>query len=185
MNPLARLAPMELDDIPQVMAIDEASFPLPWSASSYRHELTDNRAAYFLVALAPASQRAPRWYDRFWPWRTAPARVVIGYVGCWLIVDEVHISTIAVHPQWRRRGVGEQMLLAVFQRAAETHMALVTLEVRVSNLAAQTLYRKHGFEVVGRRKRYYRDNHEDALLMTAYLSATQRAMMETDSATPQ
>lgn len=160
------IAPMQLSDIPQVLEIDRLSFPLPWSASSYRHELTDNPAAYFLVAL---ETRPPAWPARWLWWRAAP-RAVVGYVGCWLIVDEVHISTIAVHPQQRGRGLGEQLLQAVFRRAAETQMALVTLEVREGNLIAQNLYRKYNFDVVGRRKRYYRDNHEDALLMTAYLN---------------
>ena len=167
MNPASVLiVPMQLSDVPQVLEIDRLSFPLPWSASSYRHELTDNPAAYFLVALEPP---AVHWYDRWLWWRAAP-RAVVGYVGCWLIVDEVHISTLAVHPQWRGRGLGEQLLQAVFQRAAQTQMTLVTLEVREGNLIAQRLYRKHGFDVVGRRKRYYRDNHEDALLMPAYLN---------------
>jgi ribosomal-protein-alanine N-acetyltransferase len=83
-----------------------------------------------------------------------------------MIVDEAHISTIAVHPKWRGRGLGEMVLVAMIDAAIQRGAAEVTLEVRVSNLVAQSLYRKYAFVQVGRRKGYYHDNREDALIMT-------------------
>jgi len=82
------------------------------------------------------------------------------------MVDEAHISTIASHPDWRRNGVGELLLVAMIESAAEMGAGVVTLEVRASNQGAQSLYRKYGFEQVGLRKRYYSDNNEDALIMS-------------------
>ena len=145
-----RIRAMTLADIPEVVAIDRLSFSLPWPERSYRYELTENVAARLLVAEGPASPRAR----------------VVGYVGLWLLVDEAHISTIAVHPTERGRGIGEALLLAVLDLAARIGAEMATLEVRASNAAAQTLYRKHGFGVVGRRLGYYKDNQEDAVLMT-------------------
>lgn len=95
--------------------------------------------------------------------RKAP---IVGYGGFWLVTDESHISTIASDTKWRGRGIGALMLLAMVERSIELNAAMVTLEVRASNLVAQNLYRKYGFEIVGRRTRYYRDNNEDAELMT-------------------
>jgi len=98
--------------------------------------------------------------------RREPPRVVVGYIGFWYVVDEAHISTLAVHPAYRGRGIGAQLLAAMLREAAGLGARLATLEVRVGNLAAQRLYLKFGFEEVGRRPAYYRDNAEDALLMT-------------------
>ncbi|HSB90927.1 MAG TPA: ribosomal protein S18-alanine N-acetyltransferase [Anaerolineales bacterium] len=145
-----RVRPMTLADVPDVAAIDRLSFSLPWPERSYRYELTENPAARLLVAEMPASPRLR----------------VVGYVGLWLLVDEAHISTIAVHPAERGRGIGETLLLAALDLAARIGAELATLEVRASNAAAQNLYRKHGFEVVGSRPGYYKDNREDAVLMT-------------------
>ena len=97
---------------------------------------------------------------------TVERQPVVGYGGLWLMVDEAHISTLASHPHWRGRGIGELLLLAMLDGAAEIGGNVVTLEVRVSNISAQKLYRKYGFEVVGRRKGYYSDNGEDAFIMT-------------------
>ncbi len=179
---------MQLDDIPSVLAIDQLSFPLPWSASSYRYELTQNKNSYFVVALArdPARRAALNggWLAGLAGWlkgEDAPAvgsaRPVVGYAGFWYIVDEAHISTIAVHPDWRGRGVGERVLAGLLERALDLGATAATLEVRLTNTPAQNLYRKYAFEVVGRRKRYYRDNGEDALLMTAALPAGYREFL--------
>jgi ribosomal-protein-alanine N-acetyltransferase len=89
----------------------------------------------------------------------------LGYAGFWLFVDEIHISTIAVSHQWRRRGLGELLLMALLDRGAEQGIHRVTLEVRVSNLAAQALYEHAGFEITSRQRRYYADNDEDAYIM--------------------
>jgi ribosomal-protein-alanine N-acetyltransferase len=161
---LVTIAPMLEADIPQVAAIDRASFPQPWSENSYRFEVRDNAHAHFIVALDPQPLAAQGWLDRLFG--RAVARHVVGYAGYWLVVDEAHVNTIAVHPEWRRRGIGDRLLRALLADARKAHARSATLEVRVSNSAAQTLYRKYGFEPVGQRPRYYRDG-EDALLMTA------------------
>jgi [ribosomal protein S18]-alanine N-acetyltransferase len=84
----------------------------------------------------------------------------------WLMVDEAHITTFAVHPAWRRQRIGERLLLAFLDLARDRHAREATLEVRLSNLAARRLYEKYGFRPVGVRPRYYSDNNEDALIMT-------------------
>jgi ribosomal-protein-alanine N-acetyltransferase len=145
------VVPMEERDIPQVAAIDKLSFANPWSAGSYRYELVTNRASHFWVLLAPAPETE---------------RQVVGYAGFWLIVDEAHIGTLAVQPLWRRRGLGEKLLATLLCQARDLGAVMATLEVRAGNLAAQHLYQRHGFAEVGRRKKYYQDNGEDALLLT-------------------
>jgi len=141
---------MTLDDLPVVLQIDRLSFPLPWPERSYRFELTRNPAAHLLVAE----------FDVVRP------PFVIGFAGCWLIADEVHISTLAVHPDHRRQGIGERLLLAVLKWALGSGAEIATLEVRVSNHAAVKMYLKNSFVIEGRKMNYYRDNNEDALLMT-------------------
>ncbi len=178
------IRPMERDDIPQVVAIDQLSFPLPWSATAYEYELTQNKNSHFMVALAPPAPTA--WWPRLAGWaglRPADSPVV-GYGGFWFIIDEAHISTIAVHPAWRGQGIGEQLLVAMLERALGLGAVSATLEVRVGNTTAQSLYRKYAFEVVGRRRRYYRDNGEDALLMTAGLNPALRGRLRPHRAEP-
>lgn len=172
------VTPMSLDDIPAVMAIERASFPRPWPERAYRYELSENPEAYFVVARAyevEAMSATPRshWQrlaQRLGLQGRAPTQraphTVVGFAGMWMHVDEAHIATIATHPAWRRRGVGERILINLLHEAQRRRAEIVTLEVRVSNVAAQHLYRKYGFEEVGRRKAYYQDNREDALLMT-------------------
>ena len=142
---------MTVDDLPGVVEIDRQSFPIPWPERTYRYELKENSSAHLFVASDSGGASSE----------------VIGYVGYWMLVDEAHISTIAVHPDYRRRGLGEQLLLAALRHALKLGAVEATLEVRASNLAAQNLYRKYGFEEVGQRQHYYRDNGEDAILMTA------------------
>lgn len=144
------IRPMEAEDLPAVLRIDRLSFPTPWPERTYRYELGENPSAHLYVSEVVEDG----------------LRRVVGYLGYWLIVDEMHISTLAVDPVYRRRGIAENLLRAALDRAADDGAELATLEVRLSNHAALELYRKHGFEVVGRRPRYYRDNGEDALLMT-------------------
>lgn len=146
-----RLRPMRLEDVPVVTAIDKISFPTPWSETTYRQELRENPAAYLYVA------------DR--QTRQPVAVEIIGYVGFWFIVDEVHISTIAVHPDWRRQGIATSILAFALEQANKLGAELATLEVRESNKAAIELYQKFGFVLKGRRNGYYRDNDEDALIM--------------------
>jgi ribosomal-protein-alanine N-acetyltransferase len=140
------IEPMTLDDVPAVQAIERASFATPWPDDAYRSELQTNRLASYLVARSDGQ--------------------VVAFAGIWLMVDEAHITTFAVHPDWRRRGIGERLLLAIMDVAVERHAREATLEVRLSNLAARRLYEKYGFRPVGLRPRYYTDNGEDALIMT-------------------
>lgn len=136
---------MTLDDLGQVIAIDQASFSLPWPERSFRFEITDNPAARCWVA-------------------EAAGRVVATLV-LWLIVDEAHIATIASHPDFRRQSIGCAILVHALKAATEQGAKSVFLEVRASNLAAQAMYRKLGFVETVRRPRYYKDNGEDAVLM--------------------
>jgi ribosomal-protein-alanine N-acetyltransferase len=157
--------PMRLSDLDEVMEIEKVAFPAPWSARSYRYEITQNEHGT-LIVVRPAPrlrQHLPKWLS----WLSRAGRgPVLGYAGLWLLVDEAHIATIAVHPDWRGRGLGELLLLAIMEKGAEQGARQATLEVRVHNQIAQGLYRKVGFETAGIRKGYYIDIKEDALIMT-------------------
>jgi ribosomal-protein-alanine N-acetyltransferase len=141
-----RIDAMGLGDLDAVQEIERRSFRTPWPAHAYRTELETNRLATYLVA---------RLDDR-----------VVGYGGMWLMVDEAHVTTFAVDPDYRRRRIGERLLLALLDLAASRNAREATLEVRLSNLAARKLYEKYGFRPVGLRPRYYSDDNEDALIMT-------------------
>jgi ribosomal-protein-alanine N-acetyltransferase len=138
--------PMHLADVRSVLEIERMSFSSPWPAYAFEQELTANRLARYLVA---------RSED-----------LVIGFAGIWLMVEEAHITTFGVHPAHRRRGVGRRLLLRLSELATELGALRLTLEVRVSNEAAQALYRSFGFVVSGRRVAYYSDDGEDGLVMT-------------------
>jgi [ribosomal protein S18]-alanine N-acetyltransferase len=140
------VAPMELADVASVEAIERASFSAPWPPNAYRTELQTNRLAHYLVI------------------RVGPQ--IVGYAGLWLMVDEAHVTTFAIHPDWRRQRLGERLLIALLDIALDRRAVEATLEVRLSNLAARRLYEKFGFRPVGIRPRYYTDNSEDALIMT-------------------
>jgi ribosomal-protein-alanine N-acetyltransferase len=162
---------MQLSDLRQVMAIERTAFPTPWPASAYHHELTQNDLSTYVVlrrqGVTPAGDSWQRLVGRWRPRVSKQAATpLLGYGGFWMIVDEAHISTLAVHPEWRGRGLGELLLVALIDAAMLRGAAEITLEVRASNLVAQSLYRKHAFAQVGRRKGYYTDNYEDALIMT-------------------
>ena len=150
-QPQVSFRAMAAEDIPQVHAIETLSFSLPWPERSFRYELVENPHS----ALWVAETRAPEG-----------SRAVVGMIVLWLVVDEAHIGTIAVHPDYRRQGIGQRLLAYALLDAARRGIAAVHLEVRRGNLAAQELYRRFGFELVGVRSRYYHDNHEDALLLT-------------------
>lgn len=143
---------LRVADLDEVMAIEQEAFSAPWSANLYRHEITRNELGHYLALRLKAG--------------VADAGLLLGYAGFWLLVDEAHISTIAIRSGWRGYGLGEWLLLALLQEAVNRGAREATLEVRVSNRVAQGLYRKLGFQVVGHRKRYYSDNGEDALIMT-------------------
>ena len=141
-----RIEPMTFADIPAVHAIERQSFAVPWPDDAYRSELATNRLASYVVARA--------------------GEAVVGFAGLWVMVDEAHVTTFAVDPRWRRRGIGERLLLGLFDIAMARRAREATLEVRLSNVPARRLYEKFGFRPVGIRPRYYSDNGEDALIMT-------------------
>jgi ribosomal-protein-alanine N-acetyltransferase len=136
---------MTLEDVPTVLALDQISFSLPWPERSFRFELTENTASRCWVA--ELDER------------------VVGMVVGWLLVDEMHIATIATHPDYRRQGIASKLLLHTLLNSMDEGARTSFLEVREGNLAAQQMYLKFGYEKTGRRKRYYRDNDEDAILM--------------------
>ncbi len=158
------IAPMRLRDVEEVMRIESLSFSLPWSARAYSYELQYNALSHYLVVRQMEVAKRPSLLSRLH--RSLAPSPIVGYGGFWLMGDEAHISTLAVKPGYRGRGLGELLLVAMLDRATELGATAATLEVRVSNLAAQNLYRKYGFQKVGVRHRYYSNNSEDALIMT-------------------
>lgn len=140
------IEPMKLEDVPDVHRVEAASFPTPWPDYAFRQEIQTNRLAHYLVARVGAD--------------------TVAYGGMWLMVDEAHVTTFAVLPEWRRRGIGARLMLELMHLAAQLNARVVTLEVRLSNHAARALYGRFGFRPVGIRPRYYSDNNEDALIMT-------------------
>jgi ribosomal-protein-alanine N-acetyltransferase len=141
-----RVEPMRLEDVPAVHKIESASFPTPWPDYAFRQELQTNRLAHYLIVRI--------------------GREAVAYGGLWLMVDEAHITTIAVLPDWRRHGIGGRLMLGLMDVALVLNARVVTLEVRLSNRPARDLYARFGFKPVGVRPRYYSDNGEDALIMT-------------------
>jgi ribosomal-protein-alanine N-acetyltransferase len=137
---------MTLDDIPAVLELDKLSFVLPWPERSFRFELTEN----------PAS--------RCWVFDVDGK--IAGMIVAWLLVDEAHIATIATHPEYRRQGIARKLLTYALRYMSKEGAVTSFLEVRESNTAARDMYHQFGYEVVGRRKRYYKDTDEDAILMT-------------------
>lgn len=137
---------MTIDDLDAVMEIEHESFTIPWSRKSFCEELERNTCARYLVVEDEGR--------------------VVGYGGMWFVVDEAHVTNIAIRRDSRGKGMGKFLMENMLQFAADSGMVFMTLEVRRSNEVAQHLYRTHGFVDVGYRKRYYEDNHEDALIMT-------------------
>jgi ribosomal-protein-alanine N-acetyltransferase len=142
------LESLRTSDLPEVCAIEQEAFTAPWSASLYERELQNRLAHYFVLREENGTRR------------------ILGYAGLSFLVDEAHLMTIAVRKEERGRGYGELLLTHAIATASARGVDQMTLEVRVSNTVAQALYRKYGFAIVGRRKRYYVDPPEDALLMT-------------------
>lgn len=137
---------MTLEDLPSVVALDQLSFTLPWPERSFRFELTDNPASRCWVAEVDGR--------------------LVGMIVAWLLVDEAHIATLATHPDHRRQGIARKLLEYALRYMSREGAVTSFLEVRERNTAAQEMYRGFGYEEVGRRKRYYKDTDEDAILMT-------------------
>ncbi|MGD1993517.1 MAG: ribosomal protein S18-alanine N-acetyltransferase [Anaerolineae bacterium] len=158
---------MEGRDVPDVMKIERRSFPTPWPESAYHYEIHYRSNSRFYV-LQPRGVTAPRWRERLMQLgRKSESDMppILGYFGLRLLTDRAHLANIAVHPAWRRRGLGEFLLLAALEEAFEYEKWQITLEVRPSNRVAIKLYARLGFHRTGVRRTYYQDG-EDAVLMT-------------------
>lgn len=175
------IEPMVEGDIEQVQRIERQSFTTLWSSNTYRNELRNSATSRYIVARASPTPPPPR--NEANPRRKRLSGVlsvlfgtptspepspypVVGYGGLWLSVDEGHITTIAVAPEYRGRGIGELLLNGLADQALAMNADMLTLEVRQSNIVAQQLYLKYGFRPFGTRPRYYTDNGEDALIMS-------------------
>ncbi len=189
------IEPMTQEDVEEVGRVERLCFTNPWPLSAYRRELKNPDQNYYIVlrddpeldqrpnggnghadedddghdlAIPIRAARRPKKYA-FWnlarlrgPEEPPP---IIGFAGMWTLFDEAHVTTIGVRPEYRGRGLGELLFVALIDEAMRRNIAWLTLEVRVTNETAQNLYRKYGFSVQGRRPRYYSDNNEDAYIM--------------------
>lgn len=136
---------MKKEDIDEVLEIEKASFTTPWSKDAFTIEITQNMLAKYIVAEVDEK--------------------IVGYGGVWLIVDEGHITNIAVSRQYRGFGVGEKLIQGLVDLCSDKNIRAMTLEVRKSNEVAKKLYKKHGFKEYGIRPKYYADDNEDAIIM--------------------
>jgi ribosomal-protein-alanine N-acetyltransferase len=176
---------MRQEDLAQVMEIDREAFPTQWPPPNYRQELQNQLASYIVVCddtrtyaepevkpngLTWLASRIKRWLNRNRSPDddTSPAerQYIVGFAGIWVMVDEAHLTNIAVRQQYQRQGLGELLLISTIDLAQELKASIMTLEVRASNLTAQNLYRKYGFTQVGIRRGYYLDNREDGIPMS-------------------
>src|SRR5215216_1326457 len=157
------LRKMTVQDISAVLDLDRKSFSLPWPERSFRFELAENPASRCWVAELDGK--------------------IVGMIVVWLIVDEAHVATLATHPDYRRQGIGKRLLAYALRHMIQDGARSTFLEVRESNLAAQEMYRKFGYEVTGRRRHYYRDNNEDAILMNLDRLDAERLMLDDEHST--
>ena len=135
---------MTSKDIDGVFEVEKNCFEHHWSKESFKKELINENARYLVAKLD---------------------RKIVGYVGIWLILDEGHITNVAVHNDYRGQKIGDKLVQALVNLCKENNINSMTLEVRVSNIVAQNLYKKYGFKLAGIRKEYYSDNKEDAMIM--------------------
>ena len=179
---------MRRGDIAQVTDIDREAFPTLWPPANYRREL-ENRLAHYIVACdegemieEPEMKSVPQKgfsglvsklrqlfsHDRFFgdELSSSGRQYIFGFAGFWIMAEEAHITNIAVWEKHHRQGIGELLLISLIDLATELDVRLLTLEVRASNIAAQSLYSKYGFTQVGLRRGYYTDNREDGVLMS-------------------
>lgn len=136
---------LTLNDIDDVMVVEKLSFSIPWSKQAFIEEVTNNKFARYIIAKLDGK--------------------TVGYAGLWKVLNEGHITNVAVHPEYRRSGVGFMLVKGLIELSIKENIDKLTLEVRRSNIAAQNLYAKFGFKVEGFRKEYYADNKEDAIIM--------------------
>jgi ribosomal-protein-alanine N-acetyltransferase len=143
--------PMRLEDIPGVCEIEVEAFTTPWSAGAFHNELTNNHFAKYIIMETGDGE-------------------MIGYAGMWMIMDEAHVTNIAIKSEYRGQKLGERLMLKLVASAKVLGAVRMTLEVRTSNQIAQQLYEKMGFKASGVRRGYYTDNNEDAIIMWAELA---------------
>lgn len=156
------VTPMRRRHLRAVLRIEHQVYPRPWSLGLYMSELALSTSRSYLVARVGSS--------------------VVGYIGCMLVGDEGHITTVAVDPAWHRRHVATRLLVATVREVSARGVRHLTLEVRMSNVGAQTMYRRFGFVPAGARKGYYVDNGEDALVMWAHDIDSPRQRARVDAA---
>ena len=156
-----QLVDMIPEHIPAVLQIEQISFPTPWSQQAFTYEITSNHFAHYLVALRGDE--------------------VAGYAGMWMVLDEAHITNVAVHPGHRGKKLGQVLMAEMMRRAVLRGAVRMTLEVRPSNTVARELYKKLGFKEKGLRKRYYTDTNEDAIIMWVDLSGQDSASASGDN----
>lgn len=145
MNEAVSFRKMTTEDVDAVYEIEKLSFTLPWTKEAFYNEMNINEHAYYVIAETEEG--------------------IVGYCGMWLVMDEAHVTNIAIHPDHRGKKLGGGLMEAAIKVAKAQGAVLMTLEARVSNTVAQNLYRKLGFKNGGIRKRYYTDNYEDAIVM--------------------
>lgn len=142
------IIPMTVEHIDDVLAVEEATFSIPWTRKDFEREMTENNLAIYYVAVADGK--------------------IVGYAGMWHVITEGHITNVAVLEDYRKQGIGDALMAQLEQVAMEKEMIGITLEVRINNTPAQRLYHKHGYRAEGLRKNYYPDTHEDAVIMWKY-----------------
>jgi len=138
------IRPMEVWDLPQVLNIENCSFPVPWSYRAFVSELNNSYSVYFVAVAGEA---------------------VVGYAGMWLLPGEAHVTTVAVHPDYRGRKIGRKLMNTLIEFAKYRGAQTMLLEVRPSNLPARKLYQSLGFRQIGLRVNYYAETGEDAIVM--------------------
>jgi ribosomal-protein-alanine N-acetyltransferase len=177
------IRPLAMEDLAQVNAIDREAFPTQWPPPNYRQELQNRLARYIVAsddsrAVDPPPEKLPNgllglayrlipWLKRTDTTKAQPPRSYIaGFSGIWMMVDEAHVTNIAVRREYQGKGIGGLLLIATIDLARELKASLLTLEVRASNIVAQKLYSRYGFKQTGLRRGYYLDNREDAIIMS-------------------
>lgn len=141
---MIKIEKMTKEDIDGILEVENSSFSVPWTRGSFEGEIKNSRANYLVAKIDEK---------------------IVGYVGVWIILDEGHITNVAVHKDYRSQKIGDKLVSEIINLCKEKNVVSITLEVRSSNTIAQNLYKKYGFTFAGIRKEYYSDNKEDALLM--------------------
>ena len=179
------IRPMKDEDVPQVAEIDREAFSNDWlfpSYGSYRQDLHSSSARYIVASSKKELEPEIRgqdmqklaWLERLFSPKhlfsgkkcTPDREYIVGFASFWLMLKEAHLTAIAVRSNYRCNGIGERLLVSAIELATQLNVDVITLEVRASNEIAQSLYKKYGFQTVGRRPRYYSYNGEDAVLMS-------------------